>query len=138
MANETDILDLVATFSETAKRLMSGQDLEKTKVTLEVELPNYLIQSATALSAMLKMTPNAILSKIVEGAIEEEINKSTKTASAEVQQQASPAKQLEDLKGLFDGLGINFSGVTDSLKKLDGLVGQIQSVQKTADNLSKK
>lgn len=140
--NNIDLLDIVATFSETAKRLLNNQDLEKVEVDLKLNLPKYLVTSATTLSPMLQMPSSEVLARIIEGAIEEELNRSKKVSQEVIVEKDKPAipagnpsDQLNQFKELFGSMGIDLSGFTNSFKKLDDVVGQLRTMQEASESI---
>ena len=123
---------IAATMLNLAKKIISGEEIQKVKYRVTVEIPEELADTLEELSEQLDMTTQDLLGKFASEGLDTKLSSMVE----QTKQILTPRQpvQADTMIDQLKDMGIDFSGIMDQLKHLRSLAGDLQGLQKVVEN----
>jgi hypothetical protein len=121
---ELDLTEIAHIVSDMARRMLSGEQIEKEEITVKVKVWKPVLDAINKVSEITGVEPEVAVTQLVQ----EGLNTRLQAGYQQAQQQ-TPPKQEEPNPEILKDLGIDVSGLMSGLNKLSGLTQQLQGMQ---------
>lgn len=126
---DEDILEITYVMSDMAKRLLNGEEIPKQKVNVEIEVWEPLIKVIEKIAKDLEIEPIVAFQGLVNEGLNTYLNNGVDQIKEPVQQpEQKQEKPIEEQ--VLESLGVDLSGLTDQLGKLQSLAQKLDGLQK--------
>lgn len=128
-----DLSELTYILSDLAKKLLQGQKINKTKVNVEVNLWEPLVDALEVLGGQVNLSKEQIVAQLVEEAFLARLNEGVKEVAPASEKEAPESTETPST---IPGTDLDLGNLTQGLEQLQQLAQQFGSIQQSLGNLN--
>lgn len=122
-----DFSQIAFVMSDMVKRLLSGEDIPRKKVTVNVHIWEPVLEVLETVAEQMEIEKEEVIRELVQDALNDRLQNGVQTSKEEITTESK--EEDEEMHNVAKSVGLDISGLTKGLTDLQNLATQLQGMQ---------